>query len=250
MQGLTATHHDPQWDTGEKAPEAGNTQLTGHFRRYWQVLGSAQQKRGQRFTEPLVSLAGVVTRPVTGLLRLERSPVIPGRGPPQSQDPPGRRVPPILTAERRPEVPLERAADAAGGSPRRLVQGGGPHRVRMARPAVTDPLPAGPTPVTGNGPSVYLRRTWRVPRRSAQVRTRGQICASPAQSQPRGQGGEPVHTPLNRHAPVSARSGCARFGAALATLRPASAAGPPGEPMRGRDERAGIFGVLQAAEMG
>jgi len=32
----------------------------------------------------------------------------------------------------------------------------------MARPAAVGPLPAGP-PVTGHGPGVYLRRTWRVP---------------------------------------------------------------------------------------
>ena len=53
MQGLTATHHDSQWDTSEKARKAAIIQLTGHFRRYWQALGLAQQKRGKRFTEPL-----------------------------------------------------------------------------------------------------------------------------------------------------------------------------------------------------
>jgi hypothetical protein len=49
---------------------------------------------------------------------------------------------------------LERAADAGGGSPRRLVQGSGPHRVRMARgsrwpvtrPPWTGPRPAWPVP--------------------------------------------------------------------------------------------------------
>jgi len=101
-----------------------------------------------------------------GLLRLERSPVIPGRPAPVARSARKARA---AHPDRRAEVPLERAAEAAGGSPRRLVQGGGPHRVRVARPAVTDPLPVGPTPVTGNGPSVYLRRTRRVPRRSAQV---------------------------------------------------------------------------------
>jgi hypothetical protein len=40
MQGRTATHYDPQWDTTKTAQEAGNTQLTGHFRWSRQVLGS------------------------------------------------------------------------------------------------------------------------------------------------------------------------------------------------------------------
>ena len=35
------------------ALETGNTQLTGRFRRCWQVLCLAQRKPGQRFTEPL-----------------------------------------------------------------------------------------------------------------------------------------------------------------------------------------------------
>ena len=53
MQGRTATHYDPQWDTTKTAQEAGNTQLTGHFRWSRQVLCSNPARRGQRFTEPL-----------------------------------------------------------------------------------------------------------------------------------------------------------------------------------------------------
>ena len=40
MQGITAAHHDTRRDSNKKAREAGNTQLTGYFRRWWQVLGS------------------------------------------------------------------------------------------------------------------------------------------------------------------------------------------------------------------
>jgi len=53
MQGRTATHHDPQWDTTKTAQEAGNTQLTGHFRWSRPVLGPDPGSLGQRFTEPL-----------------------------------------------------------------------------------------------------------------------------------------------------------------------------------------------------
>src|ERR1035441_10045784 len=53
MQGRTATHYDPQWDTTKTTQEAGNTQLTGHFRWSRQVLGSNPGRLGQRFTEPL-----------------------------------------------------------------------------------------------------------------------------------------------------------------------------------------------------
>jgi transcriptional regulator GlxA family with amidase domain len=66
------THHDPQRDTSKKARKAANIQLTGHFRRYWQVLGLAQQKRGQRFTDPLplarlATASGVSQRTLTRL---------------------------------------------------------------------------------------------------------------------------------------------------------------------------------------
>ena len=53
MQGRTATHYDPQWDTTKTAQEAGNTQLTGHFRWSRQVLCSNPARLGKRFTEPL-----------------------------------------------------------------------------------------------------------------------------------------------------------------------------------------------------
>ncbi len=58
MQGLTATHHDAQWDSSKKAREAGNTQLTGYFRRWWQVLGSNQRRLSRRFYR---ALAGKIT---------------------------------------------------------------------------------------------------------------------------------------------------------------------------------------------
>jgi hypothetical protein len=55
MQGRTATHYDPQWDSTKTAQEAGNTQLTGHFRWSRQVLCSNPARLGKRFTEPLAS---------------------------------------------------------------------------------------------------------------------------------------------------------------------------------------------------
>ena len=88
----------------------------------------------------------------------------------------GRRVPPILTAGRRPELPL--------GTRRR-----------------------------DRGPSVYLRRTWRVARRSAQVTTRGQYAPHLPSPSHAARVADRLNAPLNRHAPVSARSGSARFGA-------------------------------------
>ena len=39
VQGRTATHHDPQWDTRKTARKAGNTQRTGRFRWWGQVPG-------------------------------------------------------------------------------------------------------------------------------------------------------------------------------------------------------------------
>jgi hypothetical protein len=49
MQGLTVTHHDTRRDSSNKAREAGNTQLTGRFCRWWQVLGSNQRRLSRRF---------------------------------------------------------------------------------------------------------------------------------------------------------------------------------------------------------
>jgi hypothetical protein len=56
MQGLTATHHDTRRDSSKDAPEAGNTQLTGHFRRWWQVLGSNQRRLSRRFYRALAGM--------------------------------------------------------------------------------------------------------------------------------------------------------------------------------------------------
>src|SRR5216683_8105715 len=53
MQGLTAAHHDTRRDSSNKAREAGNTQLTGRFRRWWQVLGSNQRRLSRRFYRPI-----------------------------------------------------------------------------------------------------------------------------------------------------------------------------------------------------
>jgi hypothetical protein len=55
MQGRTATHRDPQWDTRKTVQEVGNTQLTGRFCWWWQVLDPGSVRLGQRFTEPLAS---------------------------------------------------------------------------------------------------------------------------------------------------------------------------------------------------
>jgi hypothetical protein len=69
MQGRTATHYDPQWDTTKTAQEAGNTQLTGYFRWSRQVLGSNTARLGQRFTEPL----GPIRSYAPGLPRLRET---------------------------------------------------------------------------------------------------------------------------------------------------------------------------------
>ena len=52
MQGLTAAHHDTQRDNKESAREPGYAQATGHFRWWWQVLGSKQRRLSRRFYRP------------------------------------------------------------------------------------------------------------------------------------------------------------------------------------------------------
>jgi hypothetical protein len=51
-QRLTAAHHETQRDKTEKTREAGYPQLTGRFRRWWQVLGSNQRRLSRRFYRP------------------------------------------------------------------------------------------------------------------------------------------------------------------------------------------------------
>jgi hypothetical protein len=129
---------------------------------------------------------------------------------------------------------LERAAGAGGGFPRRFVRGSGPHRVRMARLAVASDRTAldrtvpglASSPVTCDGPGGYLRRTWRVPRRPVRVTGGGQIWTSPAQSQPRGQGGGPAQRaaePAHLSAP---RSGWVRVAASHRAAAVVSSARP------------------------
>ena len=50
-QGLTAAHHETRRDKSKKARESGNPQLTGRFRRWWQVLGSNQRRLSRRFLQ-------------------------------------------------------------------------------------------------------------------------------------------------------------------------------------------------------
>jgi hypothetical protein len=53
-QRLTPAHHETQRDTSKKARKTGKTQLTGRFRRWWQVLGSNQRRLSRRFySEPI-----------------------------------------------------------------------------------------------------------------------------------------------------------------------------------------------------
>jgi hypothetical protein len=54
MQGLTAAHHDTQRNKRKKAREPGYAQATGHFRWWWQVLGSNQRRLSRRFYRPPV----------------------------------------------------------------------------------------------------------------------------------------------------------------------------------------------------
>jgi hypothetical protein len=49
MQGHTAAHHETQRDNSKAAHEPGYAQATGHFRRWWQVLGSNQRRLSRRF---------------------------------------------------------------------------------------------------------------------------------------------------------------------------------------------------------
>src|SRR5208282_1512977 len=51
MQRLTAAHRDTRWDKTKVARGAGKSQLTGHFRWWWQVLGSNQRRRSRRFLQ-------------------------------------------------------------------------------------------------------------------------------------------------------------------------------------------------------
>src|SRR5512135_1970203 len=48
-QRLTAAHHETRRDKTQKAREARYPQLTGRFRRWWQVLGSNQRRLSRRF---------------------------------------------------------------------------------------------------------------------------------------------------------------------------------------------------------
>jgi hypothetical protein len=52
MQGLTAAHRETQRDNSKTARESGKIQLTGYFRRWWQVLGSNQRRLSRRFYRP------------------------------------------------------------------------------------------------------------------------------------------------------------------------------------------------------
>ena len=52
-QGLTAAHDETRRHNRKKARETGNPQLTGRFRRWWQVLGSNQRSLSRRFYRPL-----------------------------------------------------------------------------------------------------------------------------------------------------------------------------------------------------
>ncbi len=52
-QRLTAAHHETQRHNSKNARETGKTQLTGHFRRWWQVLGSNQRRLSRRFYREL-----------------------------------------------------------------------------------------------------------------------------------------------------------------------------------------------------
>src|ERR1700685_1139319 len=52
-QRLTAAHQETQRDKTEKTREAGDPQLTGRFRRWWQALGSNQPRLSRRFYRPL-----------------------------------------------------------------------------------------------------------------------------------------------------------------------------------------------------
>ena len=52
-QRLTAARHETRRHNNKKARETGKTQLTGCFRRWWQVLGSNQRRLSRRFYRPL-----------------------------------------------------------------------------------------------------------------------------------------------------------------------------------------------------
>ena len=52
-QRLTAARHETRRHNSKKARETGNPQLTGRFRRWWQVLGSNQRRLSRRFYRPL-----------------------------------------------------------------------------------------------------------------------------------------------------------------------------------------------------
>jgi len=54
MQGITAAHHDTQRDYSKAAREPGYAQAMGHFRRWWQVLGSNQRRLSRRFYSPIL----------------------------------------------------------------------------------------------------------------------------------------------------------------------------------------------------
>ena len=49
-QRLTTPHHETRRDKTEKARKSGYPQLTGRFRRWWQVLGSNQRRLSRRLS--------------------------------------------------------------------------------------------------------------------------------------------------------------------------------------------------------
>ena len=101
-QGLTAAHRETQRNNSKKARETGKTQLTGRFRRWWQVLGSNQRRLSRRFYSPILLFESSgadqrmrAWRLVSGLRPSARCPCARGRGPGDARtgtDGAGRRL--------------------------------------------------------------------------------------------------------------------------------------------------------------
>src|SRR5258706_7660425 len=51
-QRLTEARHDTRRDNDKAASKPGYVQVTGHFCRSWQVLGSNQRRLSRRFYRP------------------------------------------------------------------------------------------------------------------------------------------------------------------------------------------------------
>jgi len=150
----------------------------------WSPWADRPGREGGRSAPPnrLILSAAVVIRSGERHARHERSPVIAGSSPRISC-----RIPPTGAASLGPDrsmssrsharrIPVVHTVISPEGGGHADLDGPGLCIDRSDR-----------SPLTSDGPDLYLRRTWHVPRRSMQATAGGQVSGPPAQSRARGQ---------------------------------------------------------------